>query len=685
MLGLGLGFGKISGYKNAVKKLIDDYIKRVTAAGGYLEGTQCATDKLADLKSKGLLDDASWILVPQGIKEDVVYAQKPTSGLGDLVFTRASDATRTNSEGVIERTPWNLVTWSEIFSDVAWAKNSVSISANTTTAPNGTLTADTLSGDGVLTSHLLAQTGSATSGVTYTHSVYAKKGTNNFIQLAGTSGIYTAGNVFANFDLNNGVLGTVGAGSTATITNVGNGWYRCTMTATATASSPAGSILLLCLSSSATSTRAEGNSLSTNVFIWGAQLVEGTDAKTYFATTNRQDVPRLDYRNADGSVSTCPRLLLEPQRTNSIRNSTMVGAVAGSPGTLPTNWTQVTIGGLTRTIVGAGTENGISYIDVRYNGTATGGSTFIGFETVTGIAAANGQTWTGSFYAKTIAAPSPPTSFRSIIAEYNSAGVYVRDVALLITPTSNLNRFSQTETLAGGVTTARVLNGVAGILTIGETYDFTIRIAAPQMELGAYATTFIPTTTAAVTRLADAASKTGVSSLIGQTQGTLFVDVDNPESETAAFVSLSNASASVNNHIWIGQVGTNIALFVRSSGTYSILASSITSALGVKKIALAYGASFARLYVNGTQVFDSTAAVIPSGMDKIEVNNLNTSIDVGRVSLAQAALFPTRLTNAQLVDLTGGRIYYNPVEAYYAYYLTPEIPSAVITSVNSFF
>jgi hypothetical protein len=45
-----------------------------------------------------------------------------------------------------------------------------------------------------------------------------------------------------------------------------------------------------------------------------------------------------------------------------------------------------------------------------------------------------------------------------------------------------------------------------------------------QAEAGAYATSYIPTTSAAVTRLADAASKTGITSLIGQTEGTLFVD-----------------------------------------------------------------------------------------------------------------------------------------------------------------
>ena len=50
----------------------------------------------------GFYDDASWLLIPEGIEEDIVFAQKPTNGTGDLTFTRASDATRTNSAGVIE-------------------------------------------------------------------------------------------------------------------------------------------------------------------------------------------------------------------------------------------------------------------------------------------------------------------------------------------------------------------------------------------------------------------------------------------------------------------------------------------------------------------------------------------------------------------------------------------------------
>jgi hypothetical protein len=327
----------------------------------------------------------------------------------------------------------------------------------------------------------------------------------------------------------------------------------------------------------------------------------------------------------------------------------MVGAVAGTPGTLPTNYLQLGGGGLTRT-VSLGVENGLQYVDLRYQGTATEAFIEWRLDTTTAIAALPSQVWSFTNYLKLVSGTMPNAFTLNVYARNAAAGV----LQTWNTPasiTSSLNRFQNIIT-ATPANTAFIQNAMFLTITNGAAYDFTIRIAAPQMELGAYATTFIPTTTAAVTRLADTCSVTGASSIIGQTEGTLFVDVDNNESETAVFISLSNASASVNNHIWLGQVGTNIALFVRSGGTYSILASSITSVTGVKKIALAYGASFARIYVNGTQVFDSTAAVIPSGMDKIEVNNLNTSIDVGRVSLAQAALYTTRLSNSELQSLT---------------------------------
>ena len=590
-------------------------------------------------------DDASWLLIPSGIKEDVVFAQKPTSGLGDLTFTRASDATYTDSTGVVRRSPYNLVTFSEMFSDVAWTKNFTSVSANTSIAPNGTLTADTISADGTANLHAIIHSISAVNGFVYTHSVYAKKGTNNFIQLIGGAAIYTSGLVFANFDLNNGVVGSVGAGTTATITNVGNGWYRCTMTATATAT-VTGSGLIVGLVTSATSTRGELNTLTTNVLLWGAQLVEGTSALDYFPTTDRQNVPRIDFRNADGTLSSCGRLLLEPQRTNSIRNSSMVGAVAGSPGTIPTNWT-VSNAGLTQTIVGVGTELGLPYVDIRLNGTASGAIFNLFTEGPAQVVASNGQTWTNALYMKTVAAPNPYNSILNNFSERTAAGTLLTGAQQAMTLTSTLTRFSFTRTNTN-VLTERINAGYQGTLTIGATYDFTIRIAAPQMELGAYATTWVPTTTAAVTRIADLASKTGISSLIGQTAGTIFADL--------SYIATSTASAR-----WFNVFGTTQHIALASNGINQIrvitnalsdtLSTAPTSNTGIK-IAFAYNNSGVVCFINGTQyTLTNGGGQVMTSLTSIAFD-LSLATGVVEAKINQAALFPTRLTNEQLAQLT---------------------------------
>ena len=90
-----------------------------------------------------LLNSASLVMIPSGYKEDVVYSQIPTSGAGDLSFTRASNGTRVNSAGLVEVVPWNLVEYSEQFDNAYWGKTDSSITANSATAPNGTTTADT--------------------------------------------------------------------------------------------------------------------------------------------------------------------------------------------------------------------------------------------------------------------------------------------------------------------------------------------------------------------------------------------------------------------------------------------------------------------------------------------------------------------------------------------------------------
>ena len=75
--------------------------------------------------------------------------------------------------------------------------------------------------------------------------------------------------------------------------------------------------------------------------------------------TAASNIPRFDHNPTTGESL---GLLVEEARTNSLTNNTMVGAVAGTPGTLPTGWPfQASSAGLAVSIVGTGTESGIAY------------------------------------------------------------------------------------------------------------------------------------------------------------------------------------------------------------------------------------------------------------------------------------------------------------------------------------
>ena len=104
-------------------------------------------------------------------------------------FTRASNATVTDSDGKVKWAPHNLLTNSESFNAASWTKSSVTPTANSIAAPNGTTTADTLAASGANGTTLQTFTAEA---ISYTFGVWLKRktGTGN-IQIAADSGTYT--------------------------------------------------------------------------------------------------------------------------------------------------------------------------------------------------------------------------------------------------------------------------------------------------------------------------------------------------------------------------------------------------------------------------------------------------------------------------------------------------------------
>jgi hypothetical protein len=219
-----------------------------------------------------------------------------------------------------------------------------------------------------------------------------------------------------------------------------------------------------------------------------------------------------------------------------------------------------------------------------------------------------------------------------------------------VSVTTSLARYATTQTV-NNASTLSVQPLVDFNVTSGATYDFTIRIAAPQMELGAYATTFIPTTTAAVTRLADVATRSSASALIGQTEGTLFIDCNLSAIATERrLLTISNGTETQRIIIWtLGSL-----LYVSLNNFISINLGNFP--LGTTKLAFGYtisgGSTSYSVKVNNNALVTGTSAVAPSPLNTINLGCSTTGALTLSDGVNQAALFTTRLTNAQLAQLT---------------------------------
>ena len=258
-----------------------------------------------------LLEQASLVLIPSGYKEDTVYSVIPSNGSGDLSFTRASNGTRINSDGLVEVTPWNFILQSQTFNVGSWGYTNYTLTPNSTTAPDGTLTADLFTlnngivgGAGSAIDQGLSQLGQITM------SVYFKNNNSTgyyIIQDGNGKGIQ--------IDVSNPLSFTnMGVGSVGAVLSVENGWFRISTTITETSN-----YYFYSYQSGMTGNGIKG------IYLWGAQLNIGSTAKPYFPTTDRLNVPRLTYQNGGGG---CPSLLLEPQRTNLVTYSEQFDNVA---------------------------------------------------------------------------------------------------------------------------------------------------------------------------------------------------------------------------------------------------------------------------------------------------------------------------------------------------------------------
>jgi hypothetical protein len=560
-----------------------------------------------------LLDTASLIVTPNGYKEGKLYSVIPSDGSGDMSVVRATTATRVNSAGLVELVPYNFV----LNSETTWTPYSVTITSGITD-PNGGTNAYQVSGiaSGNVTYFVIKQSNPMplTPGVPITYSIYMKG--------SGTIGTAMERSVGGSYFFDTKVH---------TLTNQ---WQRFTHTFTPSVETLGFSIYVTNLT----------GTTATSVDIAFPQVVFGTSALDYQKTETRLNIPRLDYSNG-----TCPSLLVEPQRTNLTLYSEQINNAAWNKqgGSVTTN----------STISPDGTQNA----DLFTENTANVDHAI--FDVVSYFVA--GTTYTISFYAKAngrtkvelvsansgtcpngrfdLVAETATAINASFNAQIESVGDgWFRCSVSRVAPNTGLDvpYYAMVESFG---TITYVGDGTSGMYFWGM-----------QSEAGSYPTSYIPTTSAAVTRNADVISKTGISSLIGQTEGTLFVDfVCNGFADFGTPLCINNGSTA--NSIWITTFGNGDirgevfgSSNVQASFTYS------GGVVGQRyKLALVYKANDFAMYVNGTLVGSDSSGTLPINLSRVDFDYANASLFVkSALEINAAALWKTRLTNAQLAQLT---------------------------------
>ncbi len=582
-----------------------------------------------------LLNKASLVMIPSGYKEDIVYSAIPTDGSGDLSFTRASNGTRINSAGLVEDCPWNLLKYSEDFPNAEWNKSNVTITSNVVTAPNGTTTADKWVATAINGNHFISQNIGNQTGV-FTFSVYAKAAEYGFLRLQDVN----AGKYNIVYNLSAGTT----SGTGASIEDAGNGWYKCIITFTATGTNSAYGIIGIPTSGTSLTFLGDGTS---GVYLWGAQLNIGSTAKPYFPTTDRLNVPRLTYQNGGGG---CPSLLLEKQSTNLLTYSEQFdNAIWGKEG--------VSISANSTT-----SPNGTQSADKIIGGTTPGNQ--ITYQ-ITSISL--GQSYAISAYFKkgeyknAFLRAGGQSANPYVIYDLDTQSVVSTSGASSTKIESVGNGWYRITLTSSSATTTVIAPNVAFAPNSGYTISATNTLQytgdntsggfawGAQLELGLYPTSYIPTTSASATRVADACSKTGISSLIGQTEGTLFLDCEILTTATQDLLSIRPGGTSA---LVIG-TASNLILGYVIEGATVISMSFPNYAINTRyKIALAYKNGNCALYVNGTQAATSTTAFTFS--TALSTLYLGESQYFGKASYKnnEIVLFKTRLTNDELISLT---------------------------------
>jgi hypothetical protein len=565
-----------------------------------------------------------------------------------ITFTRGSTATYWDGH-TTTKAEENLAKYSQDYSQSDWSKFNLTLTDDATTAPDGTTTAASLITTTANNNHYIAYNYGDLANVQVTQSWYAKANGYNHCFIG--HGIGTTEGAW--FNLSTGATGTVGGTLTSSsITSVGNGWYRCSITYTV--SQTVRYVIIA-------PTNADGTVFFTGdgtsgIYVWGAQLEQRDATTSYTATTSSPIVKyqptlqtaasgeaRFDHDPVTGESK---GLLIEESRTNLLLNSGWSNGF--------TSWGAYS-GGVVKVdsaIAPDGSNDALTLS--KSSGNVTG---YIRQS----VSVSSGTTYTLSFYAKKgswdyleVGGDAFGNGDGGIIFNLDTGTLDFGSNGTITEVGNGWYRCTRTYTPTAS-SVAPFFRVKQGLSSNGdaEGYNYVLLWGA-QLEAGDFPTSYIATSGSTVTRSADDASITDMSTISPSGEGTLFADAFSrrPVSAHSSSYVIVRLSSDIYNYA---------DLRYRSSGasgeTVTALNSSIISASSVNpaaqvdvKLAVSYSYGSFAAAGNGSSVTTATGTALPE----------LTSMDIGSLSgvnnmagtIKKIALYPQRLSNATLQAMT---------------------------------
>jgi hypothetical protein len=558
-----------------------------------------------------------------------------TTGANLVTFTRASSGTFVGSDGLIKTATTNLLLRSEEFNDASWSKFLCTITQNSIAAPDGQVTADLLVEDTTNGFRALQQSFTAVASTAYAFSVYIKAGDRTFARVyAGTSASWTSA-PSAIFNLS---TGAVQSGSNASIAAVGNGWYRCTVTGTFGATGGATAFLVGPVLTSGGTNSYLGTGANA-IYVWGAQLEQSSTVGEYIPTTSTiNSAPRFDHNPTTGESL---GLLVEEARTNLTQKSQEFADVYWTKTvcTITANESTAPDGTLTANL---------------WNNTSSPGS-----------------------IANSITKDATPRTYTASVWVKGTLSQFTFSIDSGVTTDRGRCQFNLSTNTVSGVFNEGAFTNTSGTLTVypngwvrltvttttstGTTIRFrpffsgssaSVRIWGAQIEEGAFATSYIPTTTATVTRSADVASISGsnFSGWYRQDEGTVFSDWRSNEANNYGIAEISDGTATARIINFVD--GSNVLRHRAAvAGVNSFNGADSYASNSFNRTVLGYKANDHAGVNNGGTVLTSNTGGVPA-VNTLVIGGISSGSLQLNGTIRRLTYWPQRLPNSTLQTLT---------------------------------